>query len=75
MLLPFPSPSILQPLIEQHPPLYPAILPPAPMPKKRTIIPHSLNFRYCPYFPNKPPEPGGVSAHSWDGAPPQAAAG
>lgn len=43
MLLPFPSPSILQPLIEQHPPQYPAV-PPSQCPRKGRSSPTPLIF-------------------------------
>lgn len=49
MLLPFQNPSILQPFIDQHPPLSTQQYPPL-MSKKRTALPHSLDFRYCPVF-------------------------
>lgn len=71
MLLPFQNPSIFQSLIEEHPPL-PTQQYPSLMPKKTTILPHSFNFSLLSViFPNKPPEPGGVSAHSWLGRHPR----
>lgn len=49
MLLPFPSPSILQPLIEQHLPLYPAV-PPQCLRKGRSS-PIPLIFATVRIFP------------------------
>lgn len=50
MLLPFPSPSILQPLIEQHPPLYPTVSPPRCLRKGRSS-PIPLIFATVHIFP------------------------